>query len=137
MIFSERLFYRFIATAIFVSIFGCAGAPPTPDQIFEAQDRLDHYTRLHHTGPVTVIDISVSYCEPSNGGKSGTGVCDRSITLMTPDHRVSNMGLCRTGQWPPVWHGMHADIFFKLRQGDIFEDDDHDCALIQYAEEMK
>jgi hypothetical protein len=85
-----------------------------------------------------VIDISVSYCLPAAGDKVGTGVCDRALALETPDHRTYNMGLCRTGQWPPVWHGMKADIYFKLHDDNEFESGtEHDCAVIQYAEELK
>jgi hypothetical protein len=115
-----------------LGMVSCSEAPLTPAQ----QEHLNRYTEVHHTGPVIVADISISYCEPSNGGKSGTGICDRSIILETPDHRVSNMGLCRTGQWPPVWHGMHADIYFRLRQDKIF-DDASECAIIKYAVEER
>lgn len=129
----ERLLKIFLALAFLSSVVGCSG-PEAPVDVAHHE----RYGTVHHTGPVTVIDISVSYCEPAVGEKSGTGVCDRSITLEAPDHRVSNMGLCRTGQWPPVWHGMKADIYFKLHDYNGFDGGtEHDCAVIQYAEELK
>ena len=66
-----------------------------------------------HTGPVTVMDVSVGYCLPAVGEKSGTSVCDRTLTLKKEDGVIYQMGLERAGAWPPVWKGMRADIHFE------------------------
>lgn len=66
-----------------------------------------------HTGPVTVTDISVGYCLPTVGEKSGTSVCDRTLTLKSDTGAIYQLGLERSGAWPPVWKGMKADIHFK------------------------
>lgn len=66
-----------------------------------------------HTGVVTVADINVGYCLPAEGEKSGTPVCDRTLTLKRDDGIVYQIGLERSGSWPPVWRGMRADIHFK------------------------
>ena len=66
-----------------------------------------------NTGPVTVVDVSVGYCLPAVGEKSGTSVCDRTLTLKKDDGTIYQIGLERSGSWPPVWKGMRADIHFK------------------------
>lgn len=66
-----------------------------------------------HTGEVTVVDVSVGYCLPAEGQKSGTSVCDRTLTLRTDSGVVYQLGLARSGSWPPVWKGMRADIHFR------------------------
>src|SRR6266850_2588760 len=66
-----------------------------------------------HTGPGTVAEISVCYCLPAQGEKSGTSVCDRTLTLKSDSGAVYQIGLERSGSWPPVWKGMRADIHFR------------------------
>jgi hypothetical protein len=64
-----------------------------------------------HTGPVKVLDINVGYCESDK--KSGTAVCDRTLTLQDSNGVTYQLGLVRSGSWPPVWKGMKADIHFR------------------------
>lgn len=131
-----------IGTLIVILFATGCGPEITPEQKAQIesaeQERHHRYHDIQHTGLVTVVDVSVSYCEPTNGGRSGTAICDRALTLETPGRGVYNMGLCRTGQWPPVWHGMKADIYFRLYDHNGFDETtEHDCAVIEYAQEIK
>lgn len=86
---------------------------------------------MHHIGTVTILDISVGYCEPS--GKSGTPVCDRTVTYKTDDGRFYNLGLSRSDQWPPIWKGAHGDIWFWL-QKDALDCEDGGAVISEFDE---
>lgn len=71
-----------------------------------------HVSPILHTGIVTITDISVGFCEMQQ--KGGTALCDLTVTYRTQDGRILNLGLVRSGQWPPVWKGARGDIVFWL-----------------------
>lgn len=111
-----------IAVLVFcLVLFGCGPEPPKC------------VSDMRHTGVVTIVDISIGFCQWAE--KSGTNVCDRTITYKTDRGQFVNLGLARSGQWPPVWKGARGDIWFWLTKD--LDCKDYGGAVITEFDESK